>query len=83
MAEENASPIDLAYLQDRVLMYAGEKQIYGTQLHDDLSVYPVEAEEQLNERRAAIGLPTMEEYIEMVKNIYGDKLPTCSQEQTP
>lgn len=67
---KEASPIDLAYLKDRVYMYAGKKQIYGTQLNEDLTFYPIEDEEHVNERRLAIGLPTIEEYLVMIKEIY-------------
>lgn len=61
--EQDASPIDLAYLKDRVYMYAGKKQIYGTQLQfndsGDLIFYPIEDEEHVNERRLLLGLPSL------------------------
>jgi hypothetical protein len=31
VARGDASPVDLAYLMDRVLMHRGEPQVYGTQ----------------------------------------------------
>lgn len=68
---QEASPIDLAYLKDRVLMHTGKKQIYGTQLNQDFTFYPIEDEERVNERRLAIGLPTIEEYFEVINEIYG------------
>ncbi len=65
-----ASPIHLAYLKDRVYMHAGKKQIYGTQVKEDLTLYPIEDEEHVNERRAAIGLSTLEEYLEDLRKFY-------------
>lgn len=67
---KEASAIDLAYLKDRVYMHEGKKQIYGTQLNDDMTFYPIEDEEHVNERRLAIGLSTLEEYLESMKKIY-------------
>ena len=64
-----ASKIDYAMLKDRVLMTQGEKQIYGTQLNWDseMEEYYVASmiePEKINERRASVGLGTIEEYIE-------------------
>lgn len=70
VANSEASVIDLAYLTDRVYMYGGRKQIYGTQLTENLNFYPIEEEENVNERRLAIGLSTLEEYLEVVKGVY-------------
>jgi hypothetical protein len=55
----DASPRDLAYLKDRVLMGRGEPQIYGTQyLVKDgvLELWTVRDPQGLDERRAALGL---------------------------
>lgn len=72
--KQDASPIDLAYLKDRVYMYAGKKQIYGTQLQftdlGDLIFYPIEDEEHVNERRLLLGLPSLEDYLQIVKEAY-------------
>lgn len=68
--KQEASPIDLAYLKDRVYINAGKKQIYGTQLNGDLTFYPIEDEEHVNERRLAIGLPSIEDYLESIKEFY-------------
>jgi hypothetical protein len=59
VAEGDASPADLAYLRDRVLMHRGEPQIYGTQylIEDGVPVlWTVQDPEGLDERRAALGL---------------------------
>ncbi len=58
-AQGAASPADLAYLRDRVLMHRGEPQIYGTQylIKDGLlTLWTVQDPEGLDERRAALGL---------------------------
>ena len=55
----DASPRDLAYLQDRVLLFRGEPQIYGTQykVKDGVpELWTVRDPEGLDARRAALGL---------------------------
>jgi hypothetical protein len=55
----DASPADLAYLTDRVLMERGEPQIHGTQYQFSdgvLEPWPVRDPAGLDERRAALGL---------------------------
>ncbi|RNC86369.1 MAG: hypothetical protein ED556_08735 [Winogradskyella sp.] len=64
-----ASTIDYALLKDRVLIRQGEKQIYGTQLSWDseMKEYYVASmiePEKINDRRASVGLGTIQEYIE-------------------
>jgi hypothetical protein len=63
----DASPRHLAYLTDRVLVAAGEPQIYGTQYTDDgdgsnLRLQPVADPDRLDERRALMGLEPAAEY---------------------
>ena len=59
---------DLALLEDRVAMRQGKKQIYGSQINSDyktgkFSVYPIEDPDNINKRRADVGLNTIEEYL--------------------
>ncbi|MBO3700266.1 DUF6624 domain-containing protein [Roseivirga sp. E12] len=59
---------NLALLEDRVATKTGKKQIYGSQLWNDketgeLYVLPMIEPEKVNERRASVGLGTIEEYI--------------------
>lgn len=57
----DAAPRDLAYLTDRVLMHRGEPQIYGTQyqvMDGRLSLWIVRDPDRLDQRRAALGLPS-------------------------
>lgn len=47
--------IQIAYLEDRILVTTGQKQLYGTQYKKG-KLYPVEDPDNLNRRRAQIGL---------------------------
>ena len=64
-----ARPADVAMLEDRVLVGKGRKQIYGTQLHSGpdtegkLVLAPIEDEEHVDERRAAVGLMPLADYL--------------------
>jgi len=64
---------DLATLQDRIMLKKGQKQLYGTQTFKVgalIHVWPVDNIDGLSERRKAMGLPPMDEYIQIVKNRY-------------
>jgi hypothetical protein len=55
----DASPVELAYLEDRVLMHRGEPQVHGTQyrvINGVLELWTVRDPAGLDERRAALGL---------------------------
>ena len=59
VARGDASPRDLAYLRDRVLMHRGQPQLYGTQymVRDGvLTLWAVQDPGGLDGRRAALGL---------------------------
>lgn len=69
--ENDASVIDFAYLQDKILMHEGKPQIYGTQwsqMHGEkkLVLWQVKDFATLNKRRLALGLNTIEEYREFI-----------------
>ncbi len=58
-----------AMLQDRVLMSEGKRQLYGSQTgRNDATgrwyVWPIEDEEAVDERRAALGMSTLAEYLQ-------------------
>lgn len=64
----NASASSLALLEDRVALRQGERQIYGSQIGRDQEtgeyyVSPLIEPEKVNERRAEVGLGTIEDYI--------------------
>jgi hypothetical protein len=65
-ADGNSSPGEVAYLTDRVAVNSGEPQVYGTQLRGCVDGKPAPApmidEDQVDERRAEVGLGTLEEY---------------------
>src|SRR3546814_810989 len=82
----DASPGDLAYLTDRVLVAEGKPQVYGTQW--GLSVIgepeprtPIEDEANVDDRRAAAGLSTLDEYVEELQSAPGQRSTPPAQVQ--
>jgi hypothetical protein len=69
---KNASPINYAYLTDRVAINAGQPEEYGTQVtYDGVGTPAVKAvpkslrdPENVNKRRAAIGMEPLEAYLD-------------------
>jgi len=62
---QDADPKNLAYLEDRVNMYRGRPQRYGTQFKfgaNGLEVHTLEDAARVDEWRAAVGLGTLAEY---------------------
>ena len=67
--EGNAKASDLAYLEDRVLLRQGKKQIYGSQIYYDgetgaFFVQPLEDPDHVDARRASVGLEPLADYLE-------------------
>lgn len=66
-----ASPIQLAYLTDRIAVFEGNIQLYGTQfdwdLNGELSPNAYDSLKAVNQRRKRIGLNSMEEQTEIVR----------------
>lgn len=67
-SRSEARPSDLAMLEDRILTREGKKQIYGTQLRLNqktqlMELYPIEDEENVDTRRAAVGLTPLAQYL--------------------
>jgi RNase P protein component len=60
---------DAAMLEDRILMLEGKKQIYGSAVQSGpetggkLQLHPIEDEDHVDERRAAVGLMPLAEYL--------------------
>lgn len=74
LAKDEVAAKDIAYLTDRVLNAEGKPQVYGTQVTQvdgEFAVGEVIEPEQLNKRRADVGLPPIEEYLETIKEAYG------------
>lgn len=64
---------DIAYLTDRILVGTGQKQKYGTQtkLKDGKAVAdPIDDEDHVDERRKALGLEPLKEYLKLIEEIY-------------
>ncbi|HEY2587532.1 MAG TPA: DUF6624 domain-containing protein [Tepidisphaeraceae bacterium] len=67
----DANAGDVAMLEDRILTKEGKPQTYGTQLHagpetgGKLVLYPIADEARVDERRAAVGLSTLAEYLKL------------------
>lgn len=68
VAKGESKGSNLALTEDRIQMRKGEKQIYGSQIKRDKEtgefyVYPVIDPQNVNVRRAEVGLGTIEEYV--------------------
>ncbi len=81
--EGQANPLDAAYLADRIAIFEGGEQTFGTQFDWDangqLSPAPVREPDLLDERRASVGLPPMAETIAHMRAnaaAEGDAAPT-------
>lgn len=65
VAREDAAGWQLAFLKDRVCMLSGKPQYYGTQFDIDEDgwpiPFPIEDSARVNERRARLGLNSLEE----------------------
>jgi hypothetical protein len=82
VAAEDADPGDLAYLVDRVLVAEGKPQVYGTQVatEEDGTIIPrtpIEDPDNVDARRAEMGLGTLEEYYEELRETF-EELPAES-----
>lgn len=87
----NASSGSLALLEDRVALRKGDKQIYGSQIGRDQDtgeyyVLPLMDPDQVDERRAEVGLGTIQSYIsnwDMTWDVekYKKKLPEYVEKQ--
>lgn len=69
----DASPDQVAYLTDRVLLAEGKPQVYGTQFHavnGKLQPRPIENQAEVDQRRAAMGLEPLAEYAKQVQSFY-------------
>jgi hypothetical protein len=70
VAEGEASPAHLAYLEDRVRVADGRPQLYGTQFtvaDGEFGPFPIEDPDRLDERRAAAGLDTFAAYAALLR----------------
>lgn len=71
--KEEVDKVDVAYLEDRVRKNEGKPQLYGTQFHEEGEHYgpwPIEEPEKVDERRKALGLESIEEYEQALREKY-------------
>lgn len=70
VTEKKANPINLAYLTDRIAVFKGKPQSYGTQFdwdeNGEMSPQNFDDLDKVNQRRKSIGLNTLEEQIEIM-----------------
>ena len=81
VAADDASPGDLAYLVDRVRVAEGRPQVYGTQIGaadengNPTPRTPIEDPENVDARRAAVGLGTLAEYYAEMRRMLEEEQP--------
>jgi len=63
--------IDYAYLYDRVAVAEHRKQLYGTQFDEHQEPQPIEDEANVDARRNAVGMPSMDDYRKQMRAMYG------------
>jgi hypothetical protein len=79
VAAGDASPNDLAHLTDRVLLGSGLSQIYGTQMAAQDGCFVacrLRDPESVDDRRAAVGLGTLEAQLHEALARYGPPAPS-------
>lgn len=63
--------VNFAYLTDRVAVFEGNSQLYGTQFdwneNGEMSPVKIDNYEKVNERRKAIGLNSLEDQIQVIR----------------
>ncbi|APD07784.1 hypothetical protein UJ101_02284 [Flavobacteriaceae bacterium UJ101] len=68
---KQANPINFAYVTDRIAVFEGKPQLYGTQFdwdeNGEMSPNEYDDLNKVNERRKLIGLNTLEEQIQIMK----------------
>lgn len=87
----NASPANLALLEDRVALAQGRKQIYGTQVEynkekGESIVSPLKDPDNVDKRRAEVGLGKLQDYLSGMgmkwdPEEYKKKLPEIESKQ--
>jgi hypothetical protein len=70
--ENSAEAIKIAYLTDRIAVFEDKPQLYGTQFdwdkNENLSPNLYDDLTKVNERRKSIGLNSLEEQLEIIRN---------------
>lgn len=72
--KDEISRKDVAYLTDRVRLAEGQEQLYGTQVTFAEGKWvprPLVDAAKVDQRRAEVGLPPLDDYINEIENYYG------------
>jgi hypothetical protein len=69
----DAQPRYLACLIDRIRVAEGLPQVYGTQFHGQAEPLPIENEAKVDERRAAMGLEPLADYVKFMNQMHGNR----------
>ncbi len=84
--QKEASPIHAAMMEDRLLMWEGKKQIYGTQGYSTTTrkpfIWPIQNPAKVNELRKKVGFEqTVEEYAKQMNAFYdpNEQLPPADK----
>lgn len=81
--DQKADPIGLAYLSDRIAVFEGKPQRYGTQFdwdeNGEMKPNQFDNLEKVNERRKALGLNTLEEQVKIIQ----ERLKNENQQPPP
>lgn len=73
LPSEEINLTDKAFLEDRVRINTGRKQLYGTQFYEVKGKFgpqPIEDETNLEARRSAMGLNSLREYTAIMMKLY-------------
>ena len=74
VSQNEADVVHLAYLTDRIRIFEGKPQVYGTQGQTNadgvLVPFPIEDEEHVDERRTSIGLEPIPDYFKSMNEDY-------------
>lgn len=69
--QDKANPINLAYLSDRIAVFEGKPQLYGTQFdwdeNGEMSPKPFDNMTKVNDRRSSVSLNTLEEQTQIMR----------------
>jgi hypothetical protein len=81
-------PIQVAMLEDRVRTHSGLPQLYGTQFdwneRGEMQPRPIEDAANVDDRRAAIGLPPLAEKLREIRDAFrngGERMPVDAAER--
>lgn len=77
VAHKNASGQQYAYLTDRIAINSGKPQVYGTQvlMSGNTQVKPCISPAKLNDRRKAVGLEPIEDYLKKCNAVFYEMNP--------